>query len=261
MGEAKRWRDTDHLERAVETAGGQEAFDAGVGEMLDQRMTTSVGRAAENEALKNGRMTEGPAKSDGIRVSDPQVMRALAHPARIAIVDYLNNTGAVVTATECASLVGLSPSAVSYHLRELAKYGLVEQAPSRGDGRERVWRSTGAGLRIQGDPADPSAQEAQRALIDVFLTKDFADLRAWTARQGAEAPVWREASRLMRSHLLLTAEELVALNTQVEALVEPYRRRARQADPPDDARTVMFHYSTFPEEAVPEEARPGEQEK
>ena len=72
--------------------------------------------------------------------------RALAHPARIAIVEHLNNTGAVVTATEAAALVDLSPSAISYHLRELAKYGLVEQAPSRGDGRERVWRSTGTGL-------------------------------------------------------------------------------------------------------------------
>jgi DNA-binding transcriptional ArsR family regulator len=67
-----------------------------------------------------------------MRVTDPQVMRALAHPARIEIVEYLNDTGAAVTATQCAGRVGLSPSATSYHLRELAKYGLVEQAPSRG---------------------------------------------------------------------------------------------------------------------------------
>lgn len=36
MGSVKRWRDTDHLRRAVDTAGGQEAFDSAVGEMLDQ---------------------------------------------------------------------------------------------------------------------------------------------------------------------------------------------------------------------------------
>ena len=36
MSSVKRWRDSDHLQRAVETAGGQEAFDAAVGEMLDQ---------------------------------------------------------------------------------------------------------------------------------------------------------------------------------------------------------------------------------
>lgn len=36
MSGTKRWRDTEHLERAVETAGGAAAFEAGVGEMLDQ---------------------------------------------------------------------------------------------------------------------------------------------------------------------------------------------------------------------------------
>jgi DNA-binding XRE family transcriptional regulator len=36
MSSAKRWRDTDHLQRAVDTAGGREAFDAAVGAMLDQ---------------------------------------------------------------------------------------------------------------------------------------------------------------------------------------------------------------------------------
>jgi DNA-binding XRE family transcriptional regulator len=36
MAEARRWRDCGHLERAVETAGGQEAFDVAVGQMLDQ---------------------------------------------------------------------------------------------------------------------------------------------------------------------------------------------------------------------------------
>jgi DNA-binding XRE family transcriptional regulator len=36
MSGVKRWRDTDHLARAVETAGGQEAFDAEVSVMLDE---------------------------------------------------------------------------------------------------------------------------------------------------------------------------------------------------------------------------------
>jgi hypothetical protein len=36
MSGVKRWRDTEHLERAVETAGGQKAFDAAVGTMLDE---------------------------------------------------------------------------------------------------------------------------------------------------------------------------------------------------------------------------------
>ena len=182
-----------------------------------------------------------------MRISDPQVMRALAHPARIEIVEYLNNTGAVVTATECAALVGLSPSATSYHLRELARYGLVEQAPSRGDGRERVWRSTGTGLRIDADDDAPDAAAATRALVDVFLDRDVGRAREWVARRSAEPEDWRDAGALISQHLLLTADELAELNRRVDELVDPYRMRNRQADAPPEARRVQFNYMAFPD--------------
>jgi DNA-binding transcriptional ArsR family regulator len=128
------------------------------------------------------------------RITDPQVMRALAHPARIGIIEHLSSTGEGATATEMAGLVGLSPSATSYHLRELAKYGLVEQAPSRGDGRERVWRSTSAGWNLAGDGDQPEVRAAEQELVDVYLSRDFARLRAWFARQHEESTAWRDAS-------------------------------------------------------------------
>jgi DNA-binding transcriptional ArsR family regulator len=195
-----------------------------------------------------GGMSEERRGGGGMRVSDPQVMRALAHPARIEIIDYLNNSGAVVTATECAGMVGLTPSATSYHLRELARYGLVEQAPSRGDGRERVWRSAGAGLRIEGDPSVPAVREAERVLVDAYLTRDFHRAKAWAQRQGAEPAQWRDASVLFSTMLLVTAEELTELSEQIQALIGPYRMRERQRDAPAGARQVIAHYSAFPEE-------------
>ena len=73
-------------------------------------------------------------------LSDPKAMRALAHPARLAILNRLGVDGSA-TATEVAEVAGITPSAASYHLRMLAKYGFVEDAPPRGDGRERVWRA------------------------------------------------------------------------------------------------------------------------
>jgi hypothetical protein len=36
MSGEKRWRDTDHLDKAIDTAGGREAFDAAIGRMLDE---------------------------------------------------------------------------------------------------------------------------------------------------------------------------------------------------------------------------------
>ena len=192
-------------------------------------------------------MTDGPGRTGGLRISDPQVMRALAHPARIEIVEYLNSSGASVTATEMAEMVGLSPSASSYHLRELAKYGLVEHAPSRGDGRERVWRATSSGVHIDGDPDQPEAWAAERALIDLYLHRDLTRVTEWLDRQAEEPPEWRDAGAMMGQLLLLDADELAALSEQVRALMEPYRMRLREAgEAPKGARQVRINYLAFP---------------
>jgi DNA-binding transcriptional ArsR family regulator len=184
--------------------------------------------------------------AESIRISDPRVMRALAHPARIEIVEYLNSTGEVVTATECARMVGLSPSATSYHLRELAKFGLVEQAPSRGDGRERVWRSTSTHVRIDGADRNPETVAAERALVDLYLDRDARRLGEWLDRHDEEPVEWQEASAIMGSMLLMTADELRALNDKVRDLMEPYQLRTRRASPPDGAREVRTAYIAFP---------------
>src|ERR1700722_14273207 len=78
-----------------------------------------------------------------LKLTDPRMMRALEHQARIAIWSHLGLRGPA-TATECAEIAGLSPSACSYHLRTLARYGFVEEArASAADGRERPWRARG----------------------------------------------------------------------------------------------------------------------
>ncbi len=195
-----------------------------------------------------GGMADERSKGGGVRISDPQVMRALAHPARISIVEYLNNTGAVVTATECAELVGLSPSATSYHLRELAKYGLVEQAESRGDGRERVWRSTSTGLRIDADHDSPEGTAATSALVDIFLERDTGRARRWIRQVPDEPAEWQDAGNISSVQLLLTADELKALTEKVNDLVAPYRIRERKDDAPAGVRKVHFNYLAFPDD-------------
>ena len=191
-------------------------------------------------------MTEGHPPSTSAQITDPRVMRALAHPARIEILEHLASTGEGVTATQCATIVGLSPSATSYHLRELARYGLIEQAPGRGDARERVWRSTVQGWSLGGDSAEPATRAAERGLIDVHLARDFARMRNWFVERQDAPQRWQDASELSSAVLLLTADELREVNAAVRAALAPYRRRTRLADPPDGARTVAVHYASFP---------------
>ncbi len=152
------------------------------------------------------------AKDDPLRlqVRDAAVMRALAHPARIAILEHLfaGNSG---TATELAEVSGLSPSATSYHLRALAKVDLIEDAPSRGDGRERVWQTAIRGFDIEAGPASGAAEQAaERELTTMFLDLEDARAREWLERRQHESQEWYEASSFSDLRLLVTAEELKA---------------------------------------------------
>ena len=179
-------------------------------------------------------------------ISDPQVMRALAHPARMAIMEHLGTLEGGATATECAEIAGLSPSATSYHLRELAKFGLVQQAPGRGDARERVWQAVNPSYRVEVGPgADPEARAAEAALVEAHMVRDAQRVREWLRRAPDEPPEWYAATWFSDSMLLLTAEELTELNHAIQALLEPYRRRTR-ADPPAGARPVATQYRSMP---------------
>src|SRR3954462_6178905 len=80
-----------------------------------------------------------------IKLDDPGALKALAHPARLAVVDELYQ-GTERTSSELAELTSLSPSAMSYHLRALEKWGIVERGDEREDGRERPWRAAGRSL-------------------------------------------------------------------------------------------------------------------
>src|ERR1700747_1460038 len=88
------------------------------------------------------------------RFENPRSIRALAHPARLAIIDALA-TGEELTATQCAELTGLSPSATAYHLKFLERYGFAEAAPSRPDRRERPWRASERRIQVELDESTP----------------------------------------------------------------------------------------------------------
>ena len=176
---------------------------------------------------------------------DAAVMRAMAHPARLALLEHLRN-GGPATATECAGVVGLSPSATSYHLRALARAGLVEAAPGRGDGRERLWRITAGRYGLSG-VADlaPEGREALHALLESMLAWDEARVRRYLSRLDAEPGEWQDAAFFMDSTLQVTAEELTALSRAVEALVAPYRKD-RRGDLPPGTRPVSVAVRALP---------------
>jgi DNA-binding transcriptional ArsR family regulator len=179
-----------------------------------------------------------------LEVRDAAVMRALAHPARIAILQHLFD-GNAGTATELAEVCGLSPSATSYHLRALAKVELIEEAPSRGDARERVWQTAIRGFNILAGPESSAAEQAaERELTAMFMDLEDARAREWLTRRDHESQEWYEASTYSSIRLKVSVDELRVLNEEILAMLGRYS--SHRADAPDDARMVHTSYRSFP---------------
>lgn len=180
-------------------------------------------------------------------LTDPKAMRALAHPARLEMINRLLVEG-TATATRLAEVVGVTPSAASYHLRMLAKYGFVEDAPASDDGRERVWRSAGGGISIGTEPGEPMEVRAAKDLLIDALWKDAGDEARRAVRALEDEPEeWREATVLSRTMLLLTAQEMEELGNQIDKLVSVYRASDRdKSQLPEGARVAEAQVYLFP---------------
>lgn len=84
--------------------------------------------------------TEG--RGTPTRITDPQAIAAITHPLRMRLLGELSRRG-TARAVDLAAAVDEPANSVSFHLRQLARYGLIEQNPDRADnGRERWWRQT-----------------------------------------------------------------------------------------------------------------------
>ncbi|KAB8197070.1 helix-turn-helix domain-containing protein [Nonomuraea phyllanthi] len=183
--------------------------------------------------------------SEGL--SDPKAMRALAHPARLSILNRLGVEGSA-TATEVAEIAGITPSAASYHLRMLAKYGFVEDAPPRGDGRERLWRAVDMTLGVEVLPGDqPEVRDAKVSLMLAFRREANEEADRALAQVEREPAEWRDATRFGRTRIKVDAEELARLGQSIEKLIEPYvARRRDEKSTPEGARMAEVQVNLFP---------------
>ena len=189
---------------------------------------------------------------------DAQGMRALAHPVRLAILNWLQADGPN-TATGLSEHVGATPSVTSWHLRHLAKHGLVRDAGDRGTGRERWWESAGRGFRFTASD-EPASREASTALQSVIEQAEGDLVAAWEreVQPQLELP-WYAASGRANTTVLVTLEELAAIESAIEDLLAPYvhRKDAEATEVPRGARTVRLLRYTLP--GPPEQTEQTEQ--
>ena len=177
-------------------------------------------------------------EDDKIVLSDPRAIRALAHPARLAILEALF-PGEELTATECASLTGLSPSATSYHLKALERWGIIEAGQARADGRDRPWKAKGRSIEVSSQVPRETVL-AESAVLETFLDRNRALVAEFLDHQASEPPEWRDAVDLANGDYWLTAGELAEVSRALRSVLQPYENRRRGSRPGESRRVRVM---------------------
>ncbi|WP_328521609.1 ArsR family transcriptional regulator [Kribbella sp. NBC_00359] len=181
-------------------------------------------------------------------ITDPQAMRALAHPVRLAALSYLQKNGPA-TATQLSEHVGASPSVTSWHLRHLATFGLVVDGPppSGSDRRQRWWNAVARGFRYA-MPDTPEGTEAGRLLRTEMMNEALESAQHWIAEtEPVLDPEWSRLGGSANTLLVLTPAEAEAVESAIEQLLAPYVQRRDAGDTPADARPVRYLRMSLPE--------------
>jgi DNA-binding transcriptional ArsR family regulator len=177
-------------------------------------------------------------------------MRAMAHPVRLALLEALGRREPL-TATEAAEVVGESPSACSFHLRMLAKYGLVEDAGG-GHGRRRPWRRKDpSGFVFPAVDDDPQTSLAAGALSELVWGRLLDRARAVLAGRPRFSAEWQAITSAAETVAYVTPEEAQRFTSDMWALIGRYQNRLE--DPslrPAGSLPLEILLVTYPLDAV-----------
>ena len=157
------------------------------------------------------------------RVTDAQTMRALSHPVRIALIETLTLDGPLA-ATEASERIGESPTTCSFHMRQLARYGFVEEAGG-GPGRNRPWKMSTIGITSGASPSDHETDTAHSVLLRMFRERYFRRLQTWEETRHTYPPEWQDASDESEFLLWVTPEEAKAAEQEVFSTLMRFRDR------------------------------------
>jgi len=187
---------------------------------------------------------------DTKRVTDVRTLRAIAHPLRARLLALLRIEGPA-TATELGRRTGESSGATSYHLRQLARYGYVEEETAR-DGRERRWKAATQFTSWESADflGDPAALAVSDALEQRQVQRAVDQFESWVRTRSELDPAWLRASTMSDFILRLTP-------TQARALIDELLvvgRRYQEAPPPardgEEPLLLAMYFQLFPFERL-----------
>lgn len=176
---------------------------------------------------------------------DPRSLKGLAHPLRMELLGLLRTEGPS-TATRLARRVGDSSGATSYHLRQLALHGFVEEVPERGNGRDRWWRSAhqSTAFDVTEFRDDPDTRGALEIFLYEAIRVHFRRAATWLSEMHSWDRRWVKASTSSDYGLHLDSEQARKLVEELDGVIERYRE---QAGGEEDAERVAVVLHVFPE--------------
>ncbi|WP_354186196.1 winged helix-turn-helix domain-containing protein [Arthrobacter sp. UYCu712] len=200
---------------------------------------------AESPVPPSAKRRQRPEKK--VEITDPKAIRALAHAARLEVISELYSTQVSRTATELAAQTGLTPSAMSYHLRALQKWGIVVPAATAGDARERRWKAAGTDFTINSGGGVASPEFAVLDLeLDAYRRRVNAYAKARDERRKRGEPA--DSSVVLASNLLyLTPAQRTELTERLFDLLRDYELE----DPdhvPEGAERMATMWSMIPDD-------------
>ncbi len=204
---------------------------------------------------------KNPASFDPERdiAVDARTIKGLTHPLRVELLGLLREHGPS-TATELGRRTGQSSGVTSYHLRQLAQYGFVEEDPGRGTRRERWWRARHRGTYfdpfVEDATTRAAGQEFLRAIARTNAERLMRFVDGMSTYVEAMGPGWEHAATLSDASFWLTAEESTRLTEELDELLMRYRR---DAEAPREGRARVFvQYQVLPQPPSQADEEPGD---
>lgn len=181
-------------------------------------------------------------------VPDVTALKALAHPVRLRMLGMLRIDGPA-TATQLAARLGLNSGATSYHLRQLAQYGFIEDAPATSR-RDRWWKASHEITSVHPAETEGEAFDMDVAFAQAILSQQVGQMQK-AAEEYAELPLeWRKASTASDIIIPLTAQQAEALTKRLNDLLMEAMSEAPPLGeplPPDTVPfTLMLHAFPYP---------------
>lgn len=201
-------------------------------------------------------MVEESGPSDRI-VVDGSNVRALAHPLRVSLLGRLRSHGRA-TASQLAKAFDTTSGDVSYHLRQLERFGFISEDSGYGNRRERWWRANHRITEFDSYALDPAAREVGQ-LFDAEIVRHALDRLARAARTRPDWPAeWQPRFGVSDIMLVLTPDEAEELQSRVLALIESYPLHRPDQPVPEGRSRVTIQLQTFLDD---EEQRPDDEQR